>query len=73
MSIDDDLDNDENNAINFKVTTYWVILDKMMSELGKRKKSYDELIKKYQFLFCLTRIISVEVREKAKELHIIYQ
>lgn len=72
MFVNDDSDNDESNATNFKVTTYWVILDKILSELEKRKKSYDELIKKYQFLFCLTTITSVEVREKAKELQIIY-
>lgn len=69
---DDGPASDDSNIIDFKVTTYMTILDKILSELQKRKQSYDELFNKYQFLFCLTTITNVEVREKANKLLEVY-
>lgn len=66
MFIDDGPGSDDSNSIDFKVTTYIVILDKIMAELKKRKQSYHELFHKYQFLMSLTTITSIEVRKKGK-------
>lgn len=71
--IDDGPATDGSNAIDFKVTTYLAILDRIQAELIKRKNAYDELNKKYQFLFCITEMTSMEVREKAAVLQQIYQ
>jgi len=48
-------------------------LDRIQAELIKRKNAYDELNKKYQFLFCITEITTAEVREKAAVLQQIYK
>ncbi|KAL5241270.1 hypothetical protein ACI65C_008680 [Semiaphis heraclei] len=48
--IDDGPATDDSNAIDFKVTTYLAILDRIQAELIKRKIAYDELNKKYQFV-----------------------
>jgi len=39
----------ENIVTDFKINTYFVILDQLKSELLKRKIAYDSLLKNYSF------------------------
>lgn len=41
----------ESIVTNFKVNTYFVILDQLKSELLRRKNAYDHLLKNYNFFF----------------------
>lgn len=41
----------ESIVTNFKVNTYFVILDQLKSELLRRKIAYDHLLKNYNFFF----------------------
>jgi len=39
----------ENNVTDFKINTYFVILDQLKSELLRKKIAYDSLLKNYSF------------------------
>ncbi|KAL4090007.1 hypothetical protein QTP88_024920 [Uroleucon formosanum] len=58
---------------HFLINTYYVILDKIHTELFKRKESYDKLTLKYSFLFNLTTISESEVFKCAENLCKIYK
>jgi len=55
----------ENIVTNFKVNTYFVILDQLKSELLKRKIVYDNLLKNYYFFFKLTKMTAAGIRISA--------
>jgi len=51
---DENVDYDtSNNDKNFKITTYFVILERLKNELEKIKIAYDQLFEKYSFFFQL--------------------
>lgn len=45
----------------FKSDTYFVMLDKLINELEKRKESYDHLLENYKFFFKLTTLSVADV------------
>lgn len=54
---DENVDYDtSNNDIHFKITTYFIILDRLKNELEKRKLAYDQLFKKNSFFFQLEKL-----------------
>lgn len=65
---DEDFSIDTCPNTNFRINTYFVILDRLVSELKKRKVAYDQLLTKYTFIFQLTEMIVVEVKKKAEIL-----
>ncbi|XP_060859956.1 uncharacterized protein LOC132937141 isoform X2 [Metopolophium dirhodum] len=70
---DENIDDEASNSdINYKISTYFVILDRIKNELEKRKIAYDQLFEKYSFFFQLEKLNSVEIREQAKCLQDIY-
>jgi hypothetical protein len=54
------------------INTYYVILDKQLYELKRRKLAYDELVKKFLFFFKLHEITPKKVREDAEVLQKTY-
>jgi len=58
----------ENIVTDFKVNTYFVILDQLKSELLKRKIAYDDLLKNYSFFFKLTKMTAAEIQISAELL-----
>jgi len=70
---DENVDYDaSNNDINFKISTYFVILDRLKNELEKRKIAYDQLFEKYSFFFQFEKLSNIEIREQAKRLQDIF-
>lgn len=57
----------------FKINTYFVILDSLLSALKKRKVAYDNLTYKYNFLNQLRSLESDEVYKYAERLQEIYK
>ncbi|CAI6358959.1 unnamed protein product [Macrosiphum euphorbiae] len=53
---------------DFKVKTYFVILDQLRSQLEKRNEKYENLLKNYNFFFKLTEMTSIKVRKNAEIL-----
>jgi len=52
----------------FKSDTYFVIFDKLINELEKRKESYDHLLENYKFFFKLTTLSVADVYMYAARL-----
>lgn len=53
---------------SFKINTYIVIMDSLLTELKKRKIAYDLVNENFSFFFNLTELSISEVREKAERL-----
>ncbi|CAI6352559.1 unnamed protein product [Macrosiphum euphorbiae] len=53
---------------DFKVKTYFVVLDQLRSQLEKRNEKYENLLKNYNFFFKLTEMTSIKVRKNAEIL-----
>ena len=53
---------------NFKTTTFYSILDSLTTELMKRKEVYCKLQNKFGFLFQITNLSHLELREAASNL-----
>jgi len=49
-------DEASNSVINYKISTYFVILDRIKNELEKRKIAYDQLFEKYSFFLSIGKI-----------------
>jgi len=58
----------ESIVTNFKVNTYFVILDQLKSELLRRKIAYDNLLKNYYFFFKLSKMTAADIRISAELL-----
>lgn len=54
------------------INTYYAIIDKLNSELERRKLYWDEAIKKLKFLFQIIKRTPSEVYKKAEILQIMY-
>lgn len=52
----------------FKSDTYFVMLDKLINELERRKESYDHLLENYKFFFKLTTLSVADVYMYAARL-----
>lgn len=52
----------------FKISTYLVVVDKLLVALNRRKEAYEIVHDKYDFLTQLTKIDDVTVRHKARHL-----
>ncbi|XP_060843957.1 uncharacterized protein LOC132926427 [Rhopalosiphum padi] len=57
---------------SFRVNTFTVILDSLLTELNKRKSAYDKVNIKFGFLFNLTKLPLSKVREQAIQLQLEY-
>lgn len=57
---------------SFRVNTFTVILDSLLTELNKRKSAYDTVNIKFGFLFNLTKLPLSKVREQAIQLQLEY-
>jgi hypothetical protein len=53
---------------DFRVNTYFVILEQLRLELEKRNEKYVHLLKNYNFFFKLTELTSIEIRKNAEIL-----
>lgn len=53
---------------SFRINTFTVILDSLLTELIKRKNAYDTVNIKFGFLFNLTKLPLSKVREQATQL-----
>lgn len=53
---------------SFRINTFTVILDSLITELNKRKNAYDTVNIKFGFLFNLTKLPLSKVREQATRL-----
>ncbi|KAL4119094.1 hypothetical protein QTP88_011952 [Uroleucon formosanum] len=53
---------------SFRINTFTVILDSLITELNKRKNAYDTVNIKFGFLFNLTKLPLSKVREQATQL-----
>jgi len=58
---------------SFRINTFTVILDSLLSELNKRKSAYDTVNTKFGFLFNLTKLPLSKVREQVIQLQLEYQ
>ncbi|XP_060853423.1 zinc finger MYM-type protein 1 isoform X5 [Rhopalosiphum padi] len=58
----------ESIVTNFKINTYFVILDQLKSELLRRKIAYDNLLKNYYFFFKITKMTAADIRVSAELL-----
>lgn len=58
---------------NFKVNTYYVIIDKIGTEMQKRLEKYDFLDKHFSFITCLTELDNEDLRQKANTLTQLYK
>ncbi|XP_050064321.1 zinc finger MYM-type protein 1-like [Aphis gossypii] len=70
--------NSEENVIedefeNFKVNTYFMILDQIKSDLEKRKIAYDNLTSKYNFFYHMSELTPAEVKKNSDSLQNIYK
>ena len=52
----------------FKTTKFYSILDSLTTELMKRKEVYCKLQNKFRFLFQITNLSNLELREAASNL-----
>lgn len=59
----------QDSRTKFRVNTYIEIVDRLTSELKKRKIAYDEINNNFGFLFNLTKLNSVELTNCADLLH----
>ncbi|XP_060852987.1 zinc finger MYM-type protein 1-like isoform X2 [Rhopalosiphum padi] len=58
----------ESIVTNFKINTYFVILDQLKSELLRRKIAYNNLLKNYYFFFKITKMTAADIRVSAELL-----
>lgn len=59
-----------NEFENFKVNTYFMILDQIKSDLENRKIAYDNLTSKYNFFYHLSELTPSEVKKSSESLQI---
>lgn len=63
---------DDSSTMNiiteFKINTYFVILDQLKSELQKRKVAYDNVFSNYNFFFNLTTLTAADIRSNVETL-----
>jgi len=57
---------------SFRINTFTVILDSLLTELNKRKSAYDTVYTKFGFLFNLTKLSLSKVREQTIQLQLEY-
>jgi len=57
---------------SFRVNTFTVILDSLLTELNKRKNAYDKVNIKFGFFFNRTKLPLSKVREQAIQLQLEY-
>ncbi|XP_065642178.1 zinc finger MYM-type protein 1-like [Hydra vulgaris] len=58
---------------SLRINTYYAIIDKLYSELERRKLCYDEANKKFNFLFQIIKLSPSEVYKKAEVLQNVYK
>ncbi|XP_060854953.1 uncharacterized protein LOC132932593 [Metopolophium dirhodum] len=58
---------------NFKVNTYFMILDQIKSDLEKIKIAYDNLTSKYNFFYHLSELTPAEVKKNSESLQSLYK
>ncbi|XP_065679772.1 zinc finger MYM-type protein 1-like [Hydra vulgaris] len=58
---------------SLRINTYYAIIDKLHSELERRKLCYDEANKKFNFLFQIIKLSPSEVYKKAEVLQNVYK
>ncbi|XP_065684327.1 zinc finger MYM-type protein 1-like [Hydra vulgaris] len=58
---------------SLRINTYYAIIDKLHSELERRKLCYDEANKKFNFLFQIIKLSPSEVYKKAEVLQNVYE
>lgn len=56
----------------FRINTFLVIIDRLASELEKRKKAYDNLNEKFSFLTKMSELSSSTLTKKARSLEEMY-
>jgi len=59
---------DLNSKESFKINTYIVIMDSLLTELRKIKIAYDLVNKNFSFFFNITELNNSEVKENAERL-----
>jgi hypothetical protein len=58
---------------SFRINTFTVILDSLLTELNERKRSYVIINIVFGFLFNLTKLSITKVKEQAMQLQVEYQ
>ncbi|XP_065678120.1 zinc finger MYM-type protein 1-like [Hydra vulgaris] len=58
---------------SLRINTYYAIIDKLHSELERRKLCYDEANKKFNFLFQIIKLSPSEVYKKVEVLQNVYK
>jgi len=53
---------------SFEINTFFIIIDSLLTELRKRINSYEKINTSFGFLFNITELSVLEVRQKAGEL-----